>query len=979
MLPIYDSQQTIPPNTHETSAHCFEPERTAAETRNHYRWQARNDLDMNIVGTLPPVLSIFDAPRVTPDDDSFAPSPWLLASIIRVTASPSTVPKPPPFLFRTDALALEHNAELLKEYDYDLSLLLPDFQDTTIAYGSEFRPIDDLRSVFGKHPNFEFFESTVLNGMTYHFDRELTEDERMAELEAQVLRGNHKSATSDPEGTDKMTGKDVKKGFSLPFPASIVTKIKQALVQPAGKVSQHSLTATGSRMLKDRLTHDLSFWLTEDYASVNSRCDFDKYPPIIYGSCLIRTIHYIVALRAAFPDERILISKFDFSDAYRRMAHDAAAAAQSILIVNHIAYLALRLSFGGAMNPAAWSCCSEMITDLSNELPLMEDWNPEEICSPDQHKVQAPIYLDDESDQCAPAKPLSVHIPVTALGRSDCFIDDIIVVMIDRPEQILRHSSAAPLAIHCAMRPNAGVEKEPIPRRDAMAGEKLVAEGSPAESQICLGWTINTRLLLLLLPLDKFSAWSADIVDLLGRPDRVVTRPELETLIGRLNHASFVIPLSRHFLSNLRSKLKIRPRPNSRAKSKPKSNPSTEPRSTEPRPEPRSTEPRTDPSQAPIPGTASESSSDNRTVFQRVAGKVTSLVTKATSKTQFRWLRNQTYRLSDEDCSDLRLWLLLLEKAAKGISLNGLTMRNPTMLSVSDSCPFGLGGFTSNGSAWRLQVSESSPIYGNCISNNVLEFLAMVITIWLTLIECKEQGLKDELILALGDNTSAIGWMTKTGFLTPGSVYFSAANFIARKLASLMIESGNFLASQHLKGKKNIVADWLTFSGSVRSAEMNGGAEEHPLAFDSPSNDQLTHRLLRFCPKLLPPTFAISQLPTEILSFAQQSGAMLESSMMHKQRAPPKQSTEFPGGGRASAGPTLPASTPTFLEYQQTKPASASEPSLKSISTLILGQEEIFLEDVKSQWQAKQSGALEGHWRRRSGVMSGGRPCTVVA
>ena len=137
----------------------------------------------------------------------------------------------------------------------------------------------------------------------------------------------------------------------------------------------------------------------------------------------------------------------------------------------------------------------------------------------------------------------------------------------------------------------------------------------------------------------------------------------------------------------------------------------------------------------------------------------------------------------------------------------------------------------------------------------------MVITIWLTLIECKEQGLKDELILALGDNTSAIGWMTKTGFLTPDSVYFSAANFIARKLASLMIESGNFLASQHLKGKKNIIADWLTFSGSVQSAEMNGGAEEHPLAFDSPSNEQLTHRLLRFCPKLLPSTFAISQLP----------------------------------------------------------------------------------------------------------------------
>ena len=31
VLPILDSQQTIPPNTHETSAHCFQPKRTAAK------------------------------------------------------------------------------------------------------------------------------------------------------------------------------------------------------------------------------------------------------------------------------------------------------------------------------------------------------------------------------------------------------------------------------------------------------------------------------------------------------------------------------------------------------------------------------------------------------------------------------------------------------------------------------------------------------------------------------------------------------------------------------------------------------------------------------------------------------------------------------------------------------------------------------------------------------------------------------------
>jgi hypothetical protein len=203
------------------------------------------------------------------------------------------------------------------------------------------------------------------------------------------------------------------------------------------------------------------------------------------------------------------------------MAHAARAAAQSILIVGQIVYVALRLSFGGAVNPAAWSCCSEMITDLTNKLLLMKDWDPKNTHSPDQTEVLAPVYLDDLLFQKAvsPARPLSVHIPVTALSRSNCFIDDIIIVMIDRAEQILRHSSAGPLAIHVGMRPNAGKEKEPIPRRDTLSKDKLEAEGAPAESQIVLGRRINPRLLSLQLPLDKFTAWSSDIVNLLERTD----------------------------------------------------------------------------------------------------------------------------------------------------------------------------------------------------------------------------------------------------------------------------------------------------------------------------------------------------------------------------------------------------------------------------------------------------------------------------
>ncbi|OEU08864.1 hypothetical protein FRACYDRAFT_249209 [Fragilariopsis cylindrus CCMP1102] len=184
------------------------------------------------------------------------------------------------------------------------------------------------------------------------------------------------------------------------------------------------------------------------------------------------------------------------------------------------------------------------------------------------------------------------------------------------------------------------------------------------------------------------------ISNILGRPDRVVTRKELESLIGRLNCASYVIPLSRHFLSNLRSKLQTKTRPDLQSNPKPSHNPRTDPRTdprfTDPRTDPRSTKPRTDPNPAPRPDTASETRSDSRTVFQHVSG------------------------------------------------------------------------FTSNGSAWRLKVRASSLIYGECVSKDVLEFPAMVITLWLTLLECKEQRLKYKLILALGDNTSAVEWLTRT-------------------------------------------------------------------------------------------------------------------------------------------------------------------------------------------------------------------------
>jgi hypothetical protein len=96
-----------------------------------------------------------------------------------------------------------------------------------------------------------------------------------------------------------------------------------------------------------------------------------QYPKMIFGWCLPRIIHFIVALRLAHPESRILIAKYNFSNAYRRIAHLASAAAQTIILLASIAFLALRLSFGGSPNPPTWCSFSELVTDLSNEIPLL--------------------------------------------------------------------------------------------------------------------------------------------------------------------------------------------------------------------------------------------------------------------------------------------------------------------------------------------------------------------------------------------------------------------------------------------------------------------------------------------------------------------------------------------------------------------------------------------------------------------------------
>ena len=72
----------------------------------------------------------------------------------------------------------------------------------------------------------------------------------------------------------------------------------------------------------------------------------------------------------------------------------------------------LQLSFGGSI----LCSFSEMVTDLSNKIVLMPNWDPKLLHRPYQETVMYPEYVN-ESVPIDQAKPLVVKVPTTALGR----------------------------------------------------------------------------------------------------------------------------------------------------------------------------------------------------------------------------------------------------------------------------------------------------------------------------------------------------------------------------------------------------------------------------------------------------------------------------------------------------------------------------------------------------------------------------------
>ena len=429
--------------------------------------------------------------------------------------------------------------------------LLNPAERCTTSYGSEFKEVTELRGLLSKHPRWKDLKEKLENGCEYHL-KDLPEDQRVQDLQERVRRGNHKSAEKQEAFLSDAMRKEVEKGWALIIPEEKALEIPLIEIAPLGVAEHLGISETGDYVPKLRLTHDLSFPGAVSSESINSRIDRERMEPIMFGHCLSRVIHQIVALRMKYPDKKIFIRKEDLKSAYRRMHLEAKSALRSAVRVKFeeawYVLISLRLPFGGSSCPPDFCLMSDIVCDVTNDLLLCKNWNESKVYS----KLSNFVPPDEEMDEDIPfasAESLAVPVPTEDKGSFDVFIDDFIGITVDIGQNKERLKLAPGTVIHAVS--NLSDDDLGVKRDLFIARDKCETEGAIAEERICLGWNLNTRELLVKLPNHKFIAWTGDLDKLLTR--KSISHADLLSLIGKLENVITVVKMMGHFMNNLYS------------------------------------------------------------------------------------------------------------------------------------------------------------------------------------------------------------------------------------------------------------------------------------------------------------------------------------------------------------------------------------------------------------------------------------------
>ena len=305
--------------------------------------------------------------------------------------------------------------------------------------------------------------------------------------------------------------------------------------------------------------------------------------------------------------------------------------------------------------------------------------------------------------------------------------------------------------------------------------------------------------------------------------------------------------------------------------------------------------------------------------------------------------RNQI--LNRRTVEDFKLAEKFLLRARRGVNMNLITFRCPTLIYINDACEHGIGGFATHGRAWTWVLPP--PLRGRA-HINLLEFIAQVVSIWIDIIEKKIQPL--DCILGMGDNTASMGWLRRANFRENNEhdKEWYAKQQLARKLASLVLASDTVLYRQWFRGADNELADSLSRDAIFLPNNSHKTFLYHKISHQIPNN------------------FHISPPPKEILSFI--SSVLLLLPVQQQRLIAPKPSelllsnigliSSLKLESIPSSSKILQDSNKIFSCQRSPKP-SERPPSLK---------------EIEESWWKAQSMPPSHMWHRPSGQTTGLTP-----
>ena len=205
----------------------------------------------------------------------------------------------------------------------------------------------------------------------------------------------------------------------------------------------------------------------------------------------------------------------------------------------------------------------------------------------------------------------------------------------------------------------------------------------------------------------------------------------------------------------------------------------------------------------------------------------------------------RTVKLYEKHEQDLKLALEFIHYSHIGVSMNYVALRAPTHCLRADACPWGIGGYSATGRAWRYYLPPHLLFRATL---NMLEFLASVVTVWVEISEGRVPPLS--CILSMTDSTTTAGWLRKSNFQEDdeNSEQLLCKQELAREHASRLLNSTIKEYPQWFQGEFNDVSDALSRDFIL-------------------TNSQLTSLLCSTVPDQLPDNFVIAPLPREIDSF----------------------------------------------------------------------------------------------------------------